>query len=52
MYKGMNIPVDALNGLSTIESYGFVLEDHGDIRLPIMEKPFPCHFYNLRKQNI
>ena len=32
MYKGMNIPVDALNGLSTIESYGFVLEDHGDIR--------------------
>lgn len=32
MYKGMNIPVDALNGLSTIESYGLVLEDHGDIR--------------------
>ncbi len=32
LYKGMNIPVDALNGLSTIESYGFVLEDHGDIR--------------------
>ena len=32
MYKGMNIPIDALNGLNTIESYGFVLEDHGDIR--------------------
>ncbi|MDO9044858.1 MAG: DUF5814 domain-containing protein, partial [Methanobacteriaceae archaeon] len=32
MYNGMNIPVDALNGLSTIESYGFVQEDHGNIR--------------------
>lgn len=32
IYNGMNIPVDPLNGLSTIESYGFVFEDHGDIR--------------------
>lgn len=32
MYNGMNIPVDALNGLSTIESYGFVQEDHGNIK--------------------
>lgn len=32
MYKGMNIPIDAMSGLNTIESYGFVLEDHGKIR--------------------